>query len=91
MAEYRQSKTPSSRGKRLSKIELKEGEDGGHVVTHHFAEDGLQYHKPKDYVFGNDEGADLLHHVAKCMNVSGPDEEGTREKADEETAVMKTR
>ena len=71
MAQYREAKTPTSGGKKLHHIEMREGEDGGHVVTHHYAEDGMVYHHPKEYAFGADEGEDVINHVRKHMHVNG--------------------
>lgn len=71
--QYREARTPASKGKRLHHLEVRQAENGGHVVTHHFHEDGLVYHKPVDHVFGEDEGDEALSHIAKHakINVSG--------------------
>jgi hypothetical protein len=66
---YRESKTPHSKGKVLDHLRVKEAEGGGHTVEHHYAEDGMMYHKPKVHVFGKDEGAELMAHVSKHANV----------------------
>lgn len=79
--QYREAKTPASQGKKLDHIRLSEGEDGGHVAEHHYAEDGMMYHKPKTYAFGADEGKDLIDHIRKHMHVSA---EATMEKPDVE-------
>lgn len=69
MAEYRESRTPQSRGKKLKSVEIRDGEGGGHVVTHHYQDDGMAYHAPKDYVFGADEGSDLAQHLGKFAKI----------------------
>lgn len=66
---YREAKTPGSRGKVLDHIRVHEGEDGGHMVEHHYAEDGMVYHKPKQHFFGADEGKDMMDHIRKHMHV----------------------
>ena len=67
--EYREARTPSSRGKHLDHLEIVVSKDGGHVVRHHYAEDGLIYHRPVEHSFGPDEGFELLEHVKKYANV----------------------
>lgn len=62
---YRESRTPASKGKVLERLHIVPGEDGGHTVEHHYAHDGMTYHKPKVHVFGADEGAELMAHLAK--------------------------
>jgi hypothetical protein len=78
---YREARTPASKGKTLEQIRISEGEDGGHLVEHHYAEDGMTFHKPKQYTFGADEGKDLLDHVRKHMHVKAAE---TDEPADVE-------
>jgi len=77
---YRESRTPHSKGKVLDHLRVKEAEDGGHTVEHHYAEDGMVFHKPKVHVFGKDEGAEMMAHVSKHANVKEhakvADEEG---------------
>lgn len=67
--ELKMAQTPPSKGKRLDHLRVSQGEDGGHVVEHHYAEDGMQYHKPKSHVFGKDEGMDAIAHIAKHSNI----------------------
>ena len=69
MAQYRESRTPTSRGKRLKHMVVKESENGGHIVEHHFEEDGMSYHKPKEYTYGPDEGDDCLSHIAEHAHI----------------------
>lgn len=74
--ELKMAQSPASKGKRLDHLRVSMGEGGGHVVEHHYAEDGMQYHKPKTHVFGKDEGSDLMAHIGKHMGVqSEPAEE----------------
>lgn len=84
MAQYREAKTPTSGGKKLHHIEMKEGEEGGHVVTHHYTEDGMMYHKPKEYAFGADEGEDVISHVRKHMHVAAAKNKAVDEAESEE-------
>lgn len=67
---YKEARTPASRGKQLSHLTVKEGEEGGHSVEHHYEEDGMAYHKPKEYTFGKDEGDELVHHLKKHLHIS---------------------
>ena len=67
---YKEAKTPESRGKVLDHLEVSEGEEGGHSVSHHYKDDGMAYHKPKTYSFGKDEGDEVLHHLKKHLHIS---------------------
>lgn len=69
MAEYRESKTPMMKGKKLHSVEIREAEGGGHIVTHHYKDDGMAFHKPKEFVFGEDEGDDLAQHLGKYVHI----------------------
>jgi len=72
---YKEARTPSSKGKKLSHLTIKQGDEGGHVVEHHYADDGMVFHKPTSHVFGEGEGGDLLAHIAKHAHIkSGSDE-----------------
>jgi hypothetical protein len=51
--------------KELSHMRISEAENGGHLVEHHFE----SAHEPEQHVFGAADGAKLLAHVAKHMNV----------------------
>ena len=70
MGVYKESKSPKSKGKKLDRMTISRAEEGGHVVEHHYADDGLTYHKPTRYVFGQDEGGEMVEHVAKHMHVN---------------------
>jgi len=83
-AQYREARTPVSKGKQLHHIEVMEGEDGGHKVVHHYAEDGMTYHKPKEHFFGDDEGEDMIDHVRKHMHVTTTKEASDKEREKEE-------
>lgn len=67
--QYREASSPKSKGKKLDHIRVRQADGGGHVVEHHFSEDGMAYHKPATHVFGEDEGAEMLAHVSKHMKV----------------------
>jgi hypothetical protein len=63
------------RPKMLHHMEVKEAENGGHVITHHFENgpgmDG--YHEPEEHVFGADEGQHALEHIASAANIHMPE------------------
>jgi hypothetical protein len=66
---YKEAHTPPAGTKKLRHLLVKEGEDGGHVVEHHYHESGMVYHKPKEYAFGKDEGEDVMAHIAKHAHI----------------------
>lgn len=68
MAQQREARTPTTRGKRLDHLRIRETVNGV-VVEHHFAEDGMAFHKPKEYEFGPDEQSDLVQHLVKYLHV----------------------
>lgn len=54
----------------LDHMRIKEAENGGHTVEHHYnTVDGPGYHEPEMHVFGPDQGEEMLAHVAKHANV----------------------
>jgi hypothetical protein len=79
MPEYKVATSPEKRSyKKLSHIEIKpvKGENGGHIVTHHYQSDGMSYKAPETHMFGKDEGSEMMAHVAKHMKVSMPEAKG---------------
>lgn len=76
---YREATTPKSQGRKLDHLRIHKGEGGGHIVEHHYQDDGMVFHKPAQHVFGEDEGPEMLQHVAKHMGVSGPSKESPEE------------
>jgi len=64
-------KTPKAPKKELSHIELREGESGGHVATHHFTS---YEHKPEDHVFGESEGGKLMAHLKSELHIGEGEE-----------------
>lgn len=52
----------------LHHLEVKEAENGGHVVTHHFQHGG-DYHEPEEHVFGADQGQQVSEHIASAANI----------------------
>jgi len=60
------SPTAKSPKKELRSIEMKEGEKGGHVVTHHFEH---YNHDSEVYPFGKSEGKQLVAHIVKHMGI----------------------
>lgn len=70
--------TARSRGKKkLRSIEIREAETGGHVVTHHFKDDGAMpmYHEPEEHIFGKDEGGKMLDHLISNLHIKHSDTE----------------
>jgi hypothetical protein len=92
MAEMREAKSESSnkRGsyKKLHHIEIEpvKGENGGHIVTHHYHSDGMSYKAPETHMFGKEDGAELMDHLAKHLKVAMPEdkEENASEPATED-------
>lgn len=61
--------------KELEHLRIEKAENGGHIVSHHFA--GFE-HEPESHVFAKDEGPEMMDHVAKHMGVEAdmePDED----------------
>lgn len=52
--------------KELDHIAIKQSENGGHVVTHHFTS---YEHKPEEYVFAGGDGTKLVQHLKKAAGV----------------------
>jgi hypothetical protein len=81
MAEYREAKAESKRGsyKKLHHIEITpiKGENGGHLVEHHFHQDGNAYRQPEQHLFGKDghsaDGTHLMEHLSKHLKVAMPE------------------
>ena len=64
--------------KKLHHMEIHPGENGSHVVEHHMTRDlthksgsGVMYEEPevKKHAFGGDSHAEMLHHIAKELNL----------------------
>jgi hypothetical protein len=75
--------------KKFSHLEAREGENGGHVMTHHFDNSmGGDYHKPEEHVFGAEEGDHAMEHFKSAMNIktSEPSEAEGEETGDNEEA-----
>jgi hypothetical protein len=60
----------------LDHIQVKAGEDGGHIVTHHMEHNGGPWEEPKAYPFAEHEGpkpqlpeGHVLLHIAKAMDM----------------------
>ncbi len=64
MSDYKEARTPTTRGKRIDHLRIRKSEDGV-TVEHHYAEDGFNHHAPKSYDFGKDETSDLVEHLGK--------------------------
>lgn len=74
--------------KTIRHIEVKEAENGGHVVTHHFNHSGGDYHEPEEHVFGADEGGKAMEHIASAANIksSEPSEAEGEDTGENESA-----
>lgn len=57
----------------LSEIRIKEAENGGHIVSHHFEH---YTHEPETHVFGAKEGSKLVAHVVKAAKIKLAPAEG---------------
>lgn len=71
--------------KSLHHIEVKEAENGGHVVTHHFKHGDGAYHEPEEHVFGADQGKEAMDHIASAANISHEPSESEGEETGENT------
>lgn len=74
MAEIKTAEAPKKKAKKeLSHITIKEGEKGGHVVTHHFTSSGPEYFSggEEEHIFGKEDGEKLLDHLTKKMHIKG--------------------
>lgn len=69
--EYREARTPTSRGKVLDHIVLRRSKDG-FTVERHYQEDGYMYHAPSIATFGLDETAELQAHINKHAKIEDP-------------------
>lgn len=49
----------------LSRIEHERSENGGHIFTHRFKNDGPGYHEPETHIFGADEHEKAAAHFHK--------------------------
>jgi hypothetical protein len=67
----RKASAPKRKGKpKLSHLEVRHAENGGHIVRHHFEHGPLfDYHEPTEHVFGKRDGEKMLAHVGKHMGV----------------------
>lgn len=82
--------------KEIRRIEIEPAENGGHTVVHHFKEtmrEGKhgqmpQYHEPERHVFGEDEGHEMLAHVANHLEIGEHEGHGMTEA--EKKAVPKS-
>ena len=62
VARARESKEP----KVMSHIEVRKADNGGHIVEKHYTS---YEHKPERNVFGKDEGAKALDHIAESCGI----------------------
>lgn len=72
------AENPVSKGKgkkTLRIIEARCGENGGYIVTHNFDSSGMEYYKPEEFVFGEDEGGKVLAHIGKALKIPASAEE----------------
>ena len=69
MPPYQREAKSGPRGKKLDHLRISKAENGGHIIEHHFKEDGFRYHKPEAHVFADDEGQAAHDHIAKHMDM----------------------
>ena len=58
--------------KKVMEVRIKRAENGGHTVEHHFGGDmggNYAYREPTMHAFGDNQGAEMLSHVANKMGV----------------------
>ena len=55
--------------KTLHRIEIRQGESGGHIITHHFKGSMGSSHDPEEHVFGPDEGHAAMEHIKGAANI----------------------
>lgn len=74
----RHSKAPT-----LHHIEMKESENGGHIISHHFNSGEMgQFKPPEEHVFGSDEDGKAMDHIASTMNMQNRAEPSEAEGAE---------
>lgn len=84
--EVREAKEPEKRSyRKIHHIEIEKvkGENGGHIVRHHYHADGMSYHEPSTHIFGKGDGEEMMTHIAKHMGVEMP---GREQEPEEEVA-----
>lgn len=68
MGEYREAKSSAGRtANKIDHLEVKPAENGGHVVTHHYENTGMEYRKPDVHAFG--AGPETIHHLMDHLGV----------------------
>lgn len=67
--------------KELDHIRVREGEDGGHVIEHHFMS---SEHKAEHHTFGPGQHVEAHKHIAKHMNMPLATQVEAREKEEED-------
>jgi hypothetical protein len=73
--EHRKSK------KKLDHLRIEHGENGGHIVEHHFEQMGGPYHEPEKHVFGKGEHHKMLAHVANTLELPEPKKEEDKQES----------
>ncbi len=70
----------AGRGKKtLRSLEARCSENGGHIVTHNFESTGGTYYPSEEFVFGADEGGQVLAHIGKQLGIKGAEKEAMEE------------
>lgn len=68
-------------GKKLARLEIHLGANGGHSVHHYFkagaSKSGAftQHHEPEVHHFGPEQGEEMLAHVANHLGIEGGEAE----------------
>jgi hypothetical protein len=84
MAEARTAEAPQKKKKKeLTGVEIKQGEKGGHVVTHRYTGGDEPWQSNEEtFPFGKEDGEELLNHLKKHLAIkSGESEEQTEHKS----------
>lgn len=67
--------------KEMKHMLIKEGENGGHIIEHHFENDMGPYHEPESHVFGEGDGMKAHEHIMKHMHMPMEEKEEPDEAA----------
>lgn len=58
--------------KHVQEVTVRRSANGGHIIRHHFANSGPEYHEPEEHTFGPGEDGKVMGHLKKhCGLKSG--------------------
>lgn len=76
---YKSASSRSEEKPELDEVRIKEGEKGGHVVTHHFTSSGMGYKQPEVHPFSKGDGDKLIEHLKKHLHIKATNDENEKE------------